>query len=66
MCFPLPGISLQDFKHPLLFSQNIEESCTFQKIDGLEKVKLQINKRNPKVHSRMDIPVPLEKLISSH
>ena len=37
----MPGISLQDFKHPLIFSQNIEESCTFQKIDGLEKVKLK-------------------------
>ena len=37
-----PGISLQDFKHlQLIFSQNLEESCTFQKIYGLGKVKLK-------------------------
>ena len=29
---PEHDISLQDFKHPMIFSQNIEESCTFQKI----------------------------------
>ena len=29
-------------KHPLIFSQNVEESCTFQKIYGLRKVKLKI------------------------
>ena len=38
----MPGISLQDFKHPLIFSQNVEESCTFQKIYGLGKDKLKI------------------------
>ena len=37
-----PSISLQDFKHPLIFSQNVEESCTLQKIYGLRKVKLKI------------------------
>jgi len=35
------GISLQDFKHPMIFLQNAEESCTFQKIYGVGKVKLQ-------------------------
>jgi hypothetical protein len=35
-------ISLQDFKHALIFWQNVEESCTFQKIYGLQKVKLKI------------------------
>jgi hypothetical protein len=30
------------FKHPLIFSQKVEESCTFQKIYGLGKVKLKI------------------------
>ena len=35
------GILLQDFKHPLIFWQNIEESCTFQKIYGVGKVNLQ-------------------------
>ena len=29
-------------KHPLIFSQNVEESCTFQNIYGLGKVKLEI------------------------
>jgi hypothetical protein len=33
------GISLQDFKHPMLFWQNVEKSCTFQKIYGVGKVK---------------------------
>ena len=36
------GISLQDFKHALIFWQNVEESCTFQKIYGLGKVELKI------------------------
>jgi hypothetical protein len=31
-----------ELKHPLIFSQNVEESCTFQKIYGLRKVKLKI------------------------
>jgi hypothetical protein len=34
-------ISLQGFKHPMIFWQNIEESCTFQKIFGVGKVNLQ-------------------------
>jgi hypothetical protein len=34
------GISLQDFKHPMLFWQNIEEWCTFEKIYGVGKIKL--------------------------
>jgi hypothetical protein len=33
---------MQDIKHPLIFSQNVEESCMFQKIYGLRKVKLKI------------------------
>ena len=37
----LAFISLQDIKHPLIFSQNVEESCMFQKIYGLRKVKLK-------------------------
>ena len=28
--------------HSLIFSQNVQESCTFQKIYGLGKVKLKI------------------------
>jgi hypothetical protein len=39
---PEHGIPLQDFKHPMIFWQNVEESCTFQKIYGVGKVKLQI------------------------
>jgi len=35
------GISLQDFKHPMIFRQNVEESCMFQKIHGVGKIKLQ-------------------------
>jgi hypothetical protein len=35
------GISLQDFKHPLIFWQNIEEPCKLQKIYGVGKVNLQ-------------------------
>jgi hypothetical protein len=35
-------ISLHDFKYPLIFSQNVEESCTLQKIYGLGKIKLKI------------------------
>ena len=35
------GILLQDFKHPLIFWQNIEKPCTFQKIYGVGKVNLQ-------------------------
>ena len=38
---PEHGILLQDFKHPMIFWQNVEESCTFQKIYGAGKVKLQ-------------------------
>ena len=34
--------SLQDFKHGLIFWQNVEESWTFQKMYGLRKVKLKI------------------------
>ena len=37
---PEHDISLQDFKHPMIFWQNVEESCTFQKINGVAKVKL--------------------------
>jgi hypothetical protein len=37
-----PGISLQDFKYALIFWQNVEESCMFQTIYGVEKVKLKI------------------------
>jgi hypothetical protein len=42
-CYKNPGhgIPLHDFKHPMTFSQNIEESCTFQKIYSVGKVKLQ-------------------------
>jgi hypothetical protein len=36
------AISLQDFKHALIFLQNVEESCTFEKIYGLGKVELKI------------------------
>ena len=36
------AFSLQDFKHAVIFWQNVEESCTFQKIYGLGKVKLKI------------------------
>ena len=35
---PAHGISLQ---HPMIYWQNVEESCTFQKIYGVGKVKLQ-------------------------
>jgi hypothetical protein len=35
------GISLQDFKHPMIFWQNVEES--FQKIYGLQKVNFRQN-----------------------
>ena len=35
------GISLYDFKHPMIFLQNSDESCTFQKIYGVGKVKLR-------------------------
>ena len=35
------GIPLHDFKHPMIFSQNVEESCMFQKLYGLVKVKPQ-------------------------
>jgi hypothetical protein len=38
---PGHGIPLHDFKHPMIFSQNVEESCTFQKIYSVGKVKLQ-------------------------
>jgi hypothetical protein len=38
---PEYGISLQDFKHPMIFWQNVEESCTFQNIYDVGKVKLQ-------------------------
>jgi hypothetical protein len=38
---PAHGISLQDFKHPIIFWQIVEESCTFQKIYRVGKVKLQ-------------------------
>ena len=31
------GISLQDFKHPMIFWRSIEESCTFQKIYAIGK-----------------------------
>ena len=34
------GISLQDFKHPIIFWQNVEESCTCQEMYGVGKVKL--------------------------
>ena len=30
----------EDFKHPMIFWQNVAESCTFQKRYGVEKVKL--------------------------
>jgi hypothetical protein len=33
------GISLQDFKHPMIFWQNVEESCTLQKIYDVGKFK---------------------------
>jgi len=38
------GISLQYFKHhmSMIFRQNVEESCTYQKIYGDRKVKVQI------------------------
>ena len=32
--------SLQHFKHPMIFWQNVKESCTFQKIYGVGIVKL--------------------------
>ena len=35
------GISLQDFKHPMIFWQNVEES--FKKIYGLQKVNFRQN-----------------------
>jgi len=39
---PEHGISLQDFKHPMIFWQNVEESCMFREIYGVGMVKLQI------------------------
>ena len=36
------AFSLQDLKHAVICWQNVEESCTFQKIYGLGKVKLKI------------------------
>ena len=38
---PEHGISLKYFKHAMIFWQNVDESCTFQKIYGVGKVKLQ-------------------------
>ena len=38
---PKNCISLQDYKHLMIFWQNVEESCKFQKIYGIGKVKLQ-------------------------
>jgi hypothetical protein len=38
---PAHAISLQDFKHPMIFWENIEEPCNFQKIYGVGKVNLQ-------------------------
>ena len=35
------GISLQDFKHPMIFWQYVEESCTFQIVYGVRKAKFQ-------------------------
>ena len=35
------GASLHDFKHAMIFRENVEESCTFQKIYSVGKVKLQ-------------------------
>jgi hypothetical protein len=40
---PEHGISLQDFKHPMLFWQNIEELYTFQKMYGLERLNFRPN-----------------------
>ena len=37
------GISLQDFKDPMIFWENVEESCSFQKIYVVGKVKLHKN-----------------------
>jgi hypothetical protein len=34
-------ISLQDFRHPMIFRQNVEESCMFQKIYGVGNINLQ-------------------------
>ena len=36
-------ISLQDFKHPMILWQNVEESCTFQKIYGMERLNFKGN-----------------------
>jgi hypothetical protein len=38
---PEHGISLQDFKYPMIFWQNVQDSCTFQEIYSVGKVKLQ-------------------------
>jgi hypothetical protein len=35
------GASLHDFKHAMIFRENVEESCTFQKIYTVGKVKPQ-------------------------
>jgi hypothetical protein len=37
------GISLQVFKHLMIFWQNVEKSCTLQKIYGVGKVKRKTN-----------------------
>jgi hypothetical protein len=34
-------VPAQDFKNPIIFWQIVEESCTFQKIYRVGKVKLQ-------------------------
>ena len=38
---PEQGISLRDFKHHIIFWQNVEELCTFQKIYDVGKIKPQ-------------------------
>jgi hypothetical protein len=40
---PEHGISLQDFKHPMIFWMTVEETCTFQNKYGVRKDKLQNN-----------------------
>jgi hypothetical protein len=37
------GISLQDFKHPMLFWQNVENHVRFRKYMVLERLKVREN-----------------------
>ena len=49
---PEHGISIQDFKHPMIFWQYIEESCTYQKIYMVLK---RLNFRQTPAHTNVDV-----------